>query len=339
MPTATPSSDSWRALGTSVVLKLTDPAAAESARELVEDQLGEIDRACSRFRSDSELELVNARAGSPVRVGATLIEAVEVGLRAARLTDGAVDPALGEALALAGYDRDFELLDPPAASHDGRPCEGRRAAPRVLARRIAGWRTITVDRERSTIRVGRGVRLDLGATAKALAADRAAAAVHGATGAGVLVNLGGDIALAGPAPAGGWRVLVTDDHRAGPDADGQLISIASGGLATSSTTTRRWVHDGQTRHHIIDPATDAPVQSPWRTVSVAAATCVDANIASTAALVRGSVSVEWLADSGLPARLVAHDGRVLSVGGWPADGGRPGTRPATPERRPQAVAA
>jgi thiamine biosynthesis lipoprotein len=192
----------------------------------------------------------------------------------------------------------------------------------VLVRRTAGWRTIVVDRERSTIRVGRGVRLDLGATAKALAADRAAHAAYEATGAGVLVSCGGDIALAGPAPAGGWCVFVTDDHRSDPDTDGQMISISSGGLATSSTTTRHWIHDGQAMHHIIDPGTGAPVESMWRTVSVAAATCVDANIASTAALVRGSSCVARLAESGLPARLVAQDGRVLRVAGWPAESER-----------------
>jgi thiamine biosynthesis lipoprotein len=334
--TRKPASASWRALGTSVVLKLTDPGSLAHARRIVEKQVREIDRACSRFRADSELERVNARAGEPVRVGPLLLEAVEVGLRAARLTEGDVDPALGEALLIAGYDRDYQLLERHAAEikdaapkHRGHQIvapgpspEDRRAAPRVLARRTAGWLTISVDRARSTIRVGRGVRLDLGATAKALVADRAAHAAYEATGAGVLVSCGGDIALAGPAPAGGWRVFVTDDHRSGLDSEGQLISIASGGLATSSTTTRHWIHDGQAMHHIIDPDTGAPVESIWRTVSVAAATCVDANIASTAALVRGSSCVERLAESGLPARLVARDGRVLRVAGWPAESER-----------------
>jgi thiamine biosynthesis lipoprotein ApbE len=322
-----PASASWGALGTSVVLKLTDPGALAHARRIVEQHLQEIDRACSRFRADSELARLNARAGASVRVGPLLLQAVEVALRAARLTDGDVDPALGEALVIAGYDRDYALLEHPAPEReDGAPKRGAqkapaggRSAPRVLARRTAGWHTIAIDHERSTIRTGRGVRLDLGATAKALAADRAAHSAHEATGAGVLVSLGGDIALAGPGPPCGWRVFVTDDHRSDLDAEGQTISISSGGLATSSTTTRRWIHDGQRMHHIIDPATNAPVESTWRTVSVAASTCVDANIASTAALVRGGSCVVWLAKSGLPARLVAQDGRVLRVSGWPAD--------------------
>lgn len=326
-----PVSASWRALGTSVVLKLADPGALAQARRIVEGHVQGIDRACSRFRADSELERVNASAGAPVRVGSLLLEAVEVGLRAARLTAGDVDPALGQALVIAGYDRDYELLEHPAAEHNDATAKrherDRMQAPRVLARRTAGWRTIAVDHEHSTIRVGRGVRLDLGATAKALAADRAAHAAYEATGVGVLVSLGGDIALAGPGPSGGWRVFVTDDHRSDLDAEGQTISISSGGLASSSTTTRRWIHDGKRMHHIIDPGTNAPVESKWRTVSVAAATCVDANIASTAALVRGDSCVEWLAESRLPARLVAQDGHVLMICGWPTEPERQPDRP------------
>jgi thiamine biosynthesis lipoprotein len=135
---------------------------------------------------------------------------------------------------------------------------------------------------------------------------------------GALVAIGGDIATAGPPPREGWRIHVTDDHRARPDAPGQTVAIASGGLATSSTATRRWRHGSATMHHIIDPATGAPAVGRWRTVSVAAATCTDANIASTAALVRGDAAAAgWLERCGLPARLVDHRGGALHVGEWP----------------------
>jgi thiamine biosynthesis lipoprotein len=72
-------------------------------------------------------------------------------------------------------------------------------------------------------------------------------------------------------------------------------------------------------HHIIDPATDLPVIDTWRTVSVAAATCTDANIATTAALVRGLTAPAWLRSLGLPARLVDWDGHITTVGRWPED--------------------
>jgi thiamine biosynthesis lipoprotein len=280
------------------------------ARAIVEQQLDEIDRACSRFREDSELTRINLRAGRATCVGPLLIEAVEVALRAAELTDGDVDPTVGAALVLAGYDRDWRLLaSTPAGSCDPRP--------RLGASVRAGWETVELDANRAMLRIPVGMKLDLGATAKAWAADRAAKAVHEATGEGVLLSLGGDISTAGPAPPGGWRIHVTDDHRSTPGAPGQTISIAGGGLATSSTTVRRWCHGGHTMHHIIDPSSGAPAREVWRTVSVAALDCVDANIAATAAIVRGECAPQWLAKLGLPARLVRNDGHAVLVGSWP----------------------
>jgi thiamine biosynthesis lipoprotein len=110
---------------------------------------------------------------------------------------------------------------------------------------------------------------------------------------------------------------VTDDHRAGPQADGQSVTVIGGGVATSSTTVRRWRRAGRPVHHIVDPATGEPAAPVWRTVSVAAASCVDANTASTAAIVRGASAPQWLESLGLPARLVDPSGRIVTVGAWP----------------------
>jgi FAD:protein FMN transferase len=326
-----PARANWQALGTSVELLLSDGYALRPARTILERQLEELDRACSRFRTDSELMRVNAAAGRTVRVGSPLIATLDVALRAAELTDGDVDPTVGAALVLAGYDRDLRLLDrvPPAeaGAHQG-ACPQAAIAPRLRATLLSGWRAVELNRERRTIRIPRGVKLDLGATAKAWAADRAARAIHEEFGCGVLVSLGGDISTAGPAPRGelarqsertDWQIHVTDDHRDGPQAPGQTVSIASGGLATSSTTARRWRHREQIMHHIIDPASGAPAQEVWRTVSVAAGDCVDANIAATAAIVRGARAPAWLAGLGLPARLVDYDGHAQTVGAWPRE--------------------
>ena len=122
---------------------------------------------------------------------------------------------------------------------------------------------------------------------------------------------------AGPPPAGGWPIRVSDDHRDGDAGPVQDIVIESGGLATSSLVPRRWYHDGQAVHHIVDPRTGAPVSPRWRTASVAAADCAQANIAATAAIVLGDDAPGWLAGQGLPARLVAVDGSVHAFGDWP----------------------
>jgi FAD:protein FMN transferase len=300
-------SSSWPAIGTTAEVFVTREDELLTARSIVEDELAAIDLACSRFREDSEISRVNASPGQWVKVSRLFLEAAGTALGAARATGGDVDPTVGRALRVAGYDRDFAEL--PAL---------RTGSVRFTA--APGWRLVQVDRRRPAVRVPRGVELDFGATAKALAADRAAKACAGTLRGGVLVSLGGDIAVAGPAPDGGWPVRVTDEHDASFDAPGQTISIVSGGLATSSVAVRRWRSSSNGfLHHIIDPASGRPATEFWRTVSVAAANCVAANIASTAAIVRGAAALPWLDSLKLPSRLVGLDGVVARVANWPSE--------------------
>lgn len=325
----------WEIWGTKVVLRVTAPEALTPACEAVRDELAAIDRACSRFRPDSELSAVNAGAGRATRIGPLLGDALALALRAAALTDGDVDPTIGSALVLSGYDRDWSLL--ARADRDGVPAaapladvagragdtERSERSTAILARRVCGWRNVALDRSGPTVRIPPGTAIDLGATAKAWAADRAAQAAANVGECGALVGIGGDIATAGIAPARGWMVHVTDDHRADHRAPGQTIAIESGGLATSSTAVRRWRNEGKEMSHILDPRTGAPVRGSWRTVSVAAASCADANIATTAALVRAGEAPAWLSQIGVPARLVSTGGRVYTVGDWPAQKNAP----------------
>jgi thiamine biosynthesis lipoprotein len=301
-------SAAWPALGTTAEVIVARSEMLASARDLLEDELMAIDRACSRFRPDSELSRVNAAGGMAVAASELFLEAVEVAIRAARITHGVVDPTVGRALRALGYDRDFDAA--------------RCAWPRAIAVAPAsGWRQVEVDRRAGTVLVPAGVELDLGATAKALAADRAAARIARALGCGNLVNLGGDISVSGVAPPGGWRVRIADDHSSRSSADGPTVSIASGAVATSSVTVRAWTAGGSRRHHIVDPRTGLSAPVHWRTATVAAATCVDANTASTAAIVWGAAAPSWLRGLGLPSRLVDAAGRVVRVGGWPEEQG------------------
>ena len=297
---------SWKALGASVHVLTTDPKELAAAEMAVDETLREVDQAYSRFRDDSELNRLNAGAGRPVRVSPLLGRAIATALRAARLTDGAVDPTIGTAIRVVGYDDDFSRI-----AADDRPI-------RLHAWRVPGWRTIRFDEFSRRVLMPAGVELDLGSTGKALAADLAAHAAHAAIRAGgVLVSLGGDMATAGTPPPGGWRILVAEDSRVAPDGDGQVICIASGGVATSSTTVRRWRRGGTVLHHIIDPSTGLPTTGPWRTVTVVAANAVDANIAATAAIVQGEAAIDWLTARRLPARLVEDDGTIHYIGRWP----------------------
>jgi thiamine biosynthesis lipoprotein len=273
----------WRALGTDVQVLVSDRRAARAAAAIVHEQLVELDDACSRFRDS---ELTRLRPGRQ-RVGPVLAGALSAALGAAEATGGLVDPTLGRALEMAGYDRTFADL----------PADG----PSTSAGPVGRWREVHLDGDVVELP---DVVLDLGATAKAWAADRAAATVSQRLGVALLVNLGGDIAVAG----GTWPVAVGD-----PGGPGEVVEIASG-LATSSTTRRTWRRGGQVQHHVLDPRTGRPAASYWQTVSVAAATCVEANTASTAAIVLGAAAPVWLGD--LPARLVDATGRVSYTGGW-----------------------
>jgi len=307
--TATLAAESWVAIGTQVRV-VTDDRYVADARAILENELAALDLACSRFRPDSELRRLDEAHGEPTQVSPLLAAALAVALRAAFLTDGDVDPTVGSAMHAAGYDRTFDQV----------PADGTRL--RIVTTPVPGWRTVDLDVDRRIVTVPDGVRLDLGATAKAFAADRAAARIHASLGCGVLVSLGGDIAVAGDPPPGGWSVRVQDvtgdpdDEPVGPTS---TVAIVDGGLATSSTSARRWTRGGRMLHHIIDPRTSAPAVTPWRTVSVAAASCVDANIASTASITRGKAALPWLRGLDLAARLVDVSGTVHTVAGWPED--------------------
>jgi FAD:protein FMN transferase len=295
------------ALGTSATIVVADERRLDEAFTIVAAEIDAIDQACSRFRTDSEITRVNTAAGREVAVTALFLEAVEVGRRAAVLTDGLVDPTVGSAMRVIGYDRDFSAVAPagPAIRWDLHP--------------VPGWQAVELDLGRGTVKVPPGVELDLGATAKALCADRAAARAVAVTETGVLVSLGGDLSMAGIPPEGGWIVQLTDNHADPIESGGPAVSILGGGLATSSTAVRRWTRGERAYHHLVDPRTGAPADEYWRTVTVAAASCVEANMASTAAAILGPAALDWLDDRSLPARLVDVNGRVATAGGWLCD--------------------
>jgi len=274
------------------------------AIEILQHELERIDKAASRFRADSEISRVHRAQGHPVNVSPCLFEAVSVALRVAEVTDGAVDPTVGIAMNRLGYDRDFAEI---ATGVLGVLPE---AAP------VPGWRSIELDPTSRTLRVPAGTLVDLGAIAKALTADRIAQRVSVRLGCGVLVSLGGDISVAGPPPPGGFRIGLADVS--GTAKACETVAIASGGLATSGIMSRRWRLGHHAVYHIVDPMTGLSPTPTWRTVTVTAASCVDANAASTAAIVKGATAEGWLTTLHLPSRLVAVDGRILRVAGWPA---------------------
>jgi thiamine biosynthesis lipoprotein len=296
-----------RAIGTSAVVAVTAAERTDDALALLADALQAIDDACSRFRSDSELRQVErVSGGKPIAVTPLLFDALEVACVIAVKTAGIVDPTIGSALAALGYDCDFdEIASAPLP-------------PDFRAQPAPGWWKIALDPEARTVAVPTGVHIDLGATAKAFVADRSAHHIASVLGCGVLVNLGGDVAVAGRAPRGGWSVGIASDCARPVDAVDQVVTVFGGGLATSGTTARSWVRNGQVMHHIVDPWTGEAAPVVWSLASVMAPSCVEANAWSTAAIVWGQDAVGNLSASGVPARLVSADGEVVFLGDWPS---------------------
>jgi thiamine biosynthesis lipoprotein len=314
----------WPVWSTTARLVVTDASAVGAARDLVERELAQVDRACSRFRDDSEIMAVARAGGAPMRVSPLLAQYVAVALDAARRTDGDVDPTLGSMLSQLGYDRDFAGLDPAAGQPEGvRPAAGgsppsdpTRRVPQLRVLPAAGWQDVRLDG--TTVQVPAGIVLDLGATAKAYTADRCAQLIAAQLGVGALVSLGGDLATAGVAPDGGWQVLIQD----APDDPRCTVGLPEGvGLATSSTISRSWRQGVRRLHHILDPRTSQPAEPVWRTVSVAAFSCLLANTYATAAIVRGRSAPQWLREQPVAARLIDQHGVVTTINGWPAQEG------------------
>ncbi|HEX4063847.1 MAG TPA: FAD:protein FMN transferase [Streptosporangiaceae bacterium] len=316
----------WTALGAPVQFVVTRAAALESGRAIMAAELTAMDAVCgarpgSELSGLGELARAEARSGSgawdgSVPVSSLLADAIAAALRTAQLTGGDVDPVVRE--------------DPVGVSVNGNGSpgpgpDGLRGLDQFL-RPAAGWQRIRLEREGRRLWLPPGLRLDLSATVTSWAVDRCAGRLAGALSCGVLVGLGGNIAVAGAAPAGGWRIRVQDARdvvtdAADPGLDGgpaTVVAIHDGGLATSSTAARRLHHGGDPLNYILDPTAGAPAAPYWRTVSVAAACCAFASAASTAAMIRGRHAKEWLSSLGLPARMVALDGRAHTVAGWPA---------------------
>ena len=302
----TPTVRSMSAIGTTATVVVEDPDAADQALALLAADMAALDAACSRFRPDSELrQLERDGQGRPTVVSPLLFDALQAACDVAAATAGIVDPTIGSALVELGYDRDFASLQDPGSGSGPAPSP----AP--------GWWQLGFDRSAGTVLVPVGIHVDLGSTGKAFGADRAAARIAAALDCGVLVNLGGDVAVAGPAPHGGWGVGIASSSAAAPWEADEVVALWSGGLASSGTTARTWERGGRRVHHIIDPWTGEVAPSTWALTSVLATTCLEANGWSTAAVVWGDDAPGNLAAHGVSARLVAADGTVVLVGEWP----------------------
>lgn len=265
-------------------------------------RIEELEHRWSRFLPGSEVARLNRRAGSWVDVSADTRLLVKVATEAHRTSGGSFDPSVLGDLIRAGYDRSFDAF--PAEVAAGRSWL------------LPGCDDIEIDEGR--VRLPAGTGFDPGGVGKGLAADLVAGEVLAIGAAGVCVNLGGDVRVAGTAPHdGAWTVAV--DHAWSPRPLA-LLGLGDGAVATSTTLLRAWTVDGRRRHHLIDPATGEPSDSDLVHVTVVAGDAWLAEVLAKSVLLRGSDHpFDLLADPDLPAGIEAlvadHHGRVQATPG------------------------
>lgn len=288
----------WRDWSCDIVVAASDSATVATAARVVGREMRRIGRAVSRFDEASEVCRIACSEETTHLVSPALAHSVRAALWAAEATDGLLDPTLGRALVSHGYDRTIDDV--------------RRGAARGPRPARVDWRDIDLDGD--VLSLPAGTLLDLGATAKALTADRAAARAAEAGTGPCLVAIGGDVAVAGPAYA--WPIAVSE--LPGHPAE-ETVTTYAGGVATSSVLARRWSVEGADAHHLLDPRTRCPARSPWRTATVLASSCLAANVASAAAILRGAGACDWLEKRHLPARLVSTGGAITRTIAWPTE--------------------
>ena len=284
--------ETWR---TELLLSVRSNPSAGLERNLARllgDEVARLDHLASRFRSDSELSAVNARSGEWVEVSWGFVAVLSECLKAAEITDGLVDPTLGGAIKAAGYD-DWAGQPTPTDAHV----------------RTGTWRSVSIrpGRREAQVRIAEGSALDLGSVAKGWLADRLAHAVSN-SGYEVCANMGGDIRVIADDP---WTVWADAEVAGAPES---TLNLVDAGLATSGIGRRSW----KGGHHIIDPRTGESAQTPWHSVSVAAASAAHANAAATAGVILGTDGPAWMARNGLDARFVAPE-HIMSTGRWPQE--------------------
>ncbi len=284
----------WRTELSLVVRDAPEVAAGRVLRE----EVFRMETAASRFRTDSEISIVNASPGEWVPVTWYFADILEAALAAARWTDGLVDPGLGRAVDAAGY----------------RHWRGDGVPTPSLSATDSSWRDIEIRPAGShaLVRIPPGLSLDVGAVAKGWLADRVAERAVRELGGDALANMGGDLrAIAATEP---WTVIADPER---PDRVESELVVWDAGLATSGTGRRSWRNpDGSVGHHIIDSRTGQPAVTPWHVCSVLAASAAAANSGSTAGIILGAEGPAWLAERALDGWFLGDDGEER-VGRWP----------------------
>jgi FAD:protein FMN transferase len=301
-------SRSFQAMNTGVELVVCLPedqkSVADSALTSVQNLFHEVETRLSRFRAESELSQLNRSAGQSFKASDWLFEIISAALRSAQLTGGIFDPSILPSLISAGYDRSFETLP-----------ESRcfPSADRALSR--PSWQAIKLDSQTRSVFLPAGCAVDFGGIAKGWTVDRAGGCLTRFNN--FAVNAGGDILVGGNQADGSpWSVGIEDPFNLKPN----LLILYLSGLAvcTSSIAKRKWLLNGVSQHHLIDPRTGLPASSGIVSVTVIAGSAVLAETLSKSALIMGPSEGLRLLESqpDVAGMLILEDGSWLTSRGF-----------------------
>lgn len=301
----------WPAMGSTVEVFALD--ADERVLDWARVELAALEASWTRFDPASELCQLNASAGSgPVVVSIPLLDAIDASLRLWRATDGCFDPTTLAALEALGYDSSFDMVRARPVTRTAVVPSGE-PAPVSSGPGLLSALGIVVDHERQTVQLPAGVRLDLGGVGKGLAADRIAVGMVERGASGSCVSVGGDVAVCGVTPDGGWRIGVSDPFE--PDRDRWEIPLTRGAVVQSNCLVRSWGPADARRHHIVDPRTGTSADSGVVGAVVVADEAWWAEGVAKAAIVAGAVrGVEMIERLARAGWLVLADGSVVMAG-------------------------
>ena len=265
-----------------VLVDTAEAAEAAAAVEIARQEALRIEHKFSRYRDDNIVHRINHSQGLPVAVDEETARLIDYAATCHALSDGLFDITSGVLRRVWTFDGGDRVPQPQALEE---------------VRSRVGWHRVRWEGRALTLQPE--MEIDFGGIGKEYAVDRAASLIAAHTSSPTLVNFGGDLYAGAPRRGGApWMVGVDDPARTG-EAMVRRVELTRGGLATSGDARRFVIHQGRRLGHILDPRTGWPVVDAPRSVTVVAATCLEAGTLSTLAYLKGAGAEVFLREQGL----------------------------------------
>jgi len=285
----------FRAMNTAILLA-AESKQPEQVFETAQKFVEQSEQRFTRFKETSELSALNRSAGNWISVSPEMLDLLLVALECHHATNGIFDPAILPDLQAAGYTKSFDQLLEHSADLSPKLNRGSRSNP---------FAAIEIDSLQGRVRLPKGMQVDLGGIAKGWIAERAAHKMAEHTSA-CGVNAGGDMFLIGhPQGRENWEVALEDPRN--PIQDLMILLVDGGAVATSSVIKRSWIQGEIKRHHLIDPRTGEPAETPWLSVTVFAPKAALAETFAKAILIAGPDGADTLLDNNSEVSFIAVD--------------------------------